>query len=74
MSCTEFWLSAGHHLCPICRRDVFLTCYAPDEESNDVTATEQTSLLQSADDGDSSVTDPMRDHQIGNFERTYSRF
>jgi hypothetical protein len=53
---------------------VFLTCYAPDEESNDVTATEQTSLLQSADDGDSSVTDPMRDHQIGNFERTYSRF
>jgi hypothetical protein len=72
--CTKSWLSTGNHSCPICRRDMFLTCYAPGKESNGVTTTEQTSLLQSANDVDSSVTDPTRDHQIGNFERTYSCF
>ncbi len=74
MDCTDPWLLAGKHECSICRRDIFLTRYAPNEECNGVTATEQISLLQPADNGDNWVTDPMKDHQISNFEHTYSCF
>ncbi|CAF4713396.1 unnamed protein product, partial [Rotaria sp. Silwood2] len=52
------------YACALCRCKIFLTSYAPDEESYGVTTTEQTSLLQSADDGDNSVIDSTRDHQI----------
>jgi hypothetical protein len=54
MDCTDLWVSTGEEWCPICRRDIFLTSYTPDD--------------------DNSVTDPMRDHQIGNLEHTYSYF
>jgi len=74
MDCTDSWLLTGEHVCSICQRDIFLTPYAPDQESNGVTAIEHISLLKSADDGDNSVTNPMSDHRIGNFERTYSCF
>ncbi|CAF3788302.1 unnamed protein product [Rotaria sp. Silwood1] len=57
------------HTRPTVILSVFLTPYAPNEESYSVTTTEQTSLLQSADDDDNSLIDSMRDHQIGNFER-----
>jgi hypothetical protein len=35
--CTEAWLPRDDTLCPVCRKDIFSTPAAPEEESNHVT-------------------------------------
>ncbi|CAF5127093.1 unnamed protein product [Rotaria sp. Silwood1] len=64
MDCANGPLFADDYKYALCRCKIFLTPYAPDEESYGVTTTGQTSLLQSTDDDDNSVIDSMRDHQI----------